>query len=413
MPNNILTPQMITREAQRILHQKLKVIGRVNRQYDSRFAKSGAKIGQTLDIRLPARYTVRENSVTLAVQDSVERKVSLPVANRFGVDMSFTTQELTMNVDDFSRQFIKPAMADLAARIEQRFLEGVYKTINNVVGTPSTQISFRTAALAKARMSHMLAPDDDRMFYVNPNSQVEFNDAVKGLFHDGDKIEEQYREGKMGRTAGFDVYEHTLIPNHTVGPLGGTPLVNGANQGSNPLTANTWTETGSLVTDGWTAAAAARLNDGDTFTIAGVFEVHPETKQNLGFLKSFTVVGAVSSDAGGNATIPIRPAIIRSGAYQNVTNAPADNAALTITGTANTTMGQNLALHKDAFAFVTADLELPGDGKFEARETFDGISMRLIRKYDINNDTLPCRIDVLCGWTSIYPELATRVVHQL
>lgn len=410
MANTILTPTMITREAQRILHQNLNIVGNMNRQYDDRFANKGAKIGTSLDLRIPPKYTVRTGS-TFSAQDVVERKVNLPVATIKGIDTTISDLEMAMSLDNFSDVILKPAMAQLAAQIEYDTVSAMYKKVPNYTGTVSSQIDYKKFQQAGQVLTENLAPSSQRCMILDPASRVEFSDAVKGLFQSSDNIDKQYKEGIVGRTGGFDVYENTMMPVHTTGTYGGTPLTNGANQGSTGAN-NAWAETSSIITDGWTVTTTV-LKAGDIITIGGVFAVHPETKVSTGVLKRFTVVSDTTTDGSGNSTFSISPAIISGGAYQNVTNRAADNQAITVLGTSATAYGQNLAFHKDAFAFVTADLEIPRGVDMAAREVFDGVSMRFVRWFDGSTGEFKSRFDVLYGYAAVYPELACRLVHQL
>lgn len=408
MANTLLTPQMITREALRILHQKLNFVGNVNRQYDSRFAQSGAKIGTTLDVRLPNKYTTRTGAA-LAAQNTVNRKVTLPVATQKGVDVNFSSVELTMDIDNFAKLILEPAMAQLAASIEADALS-MYKSVPNYVGAVNGQLDFKKFQQAGQVLTENLAPvDRNRNFTLTPKSRVEFSDAVKGLFQSSDNIEEQYREGKVGRTGGFNVYENTLLPTHSTGAFAGSGVTNGAAGISGA--GNAWAETTDVATNGWTSGQLS-LKKGDIITIADVFDVHPESKQSTGVPKRFTVVEDVT-DTAGAATIKVSPAIIAGGAYQNVNAAALTGKAITVLGTTATPYGVDLAFHRDAFIFATADLEdVSRYGAWGAREVYDGISMRVARQYDINNDLVPCRIDVLYGYVAAYPELACRHVFQ-
>ena len=400
MANTLLTIDMITREALRVLENNLTFTKQCNREYDDQFAVSGAKIGDTLRIRKPARYTVRSGTA-LSVQDYTETSVSLVLNNQKGVDISFTSKELTLSIDDFSKRVLGPAVAAVANQIDRDGLN-LYWEIANAVGTPGTTPSaLLTYLQAGEKMDNEATPrDGQRAIEVNPAAQVAIVDALKGLFHSSTEIERQYEEGTMGMTAGFKWSMDQNVFAHTVGPLGGTPLVNGASQTGT-----------SLITDGWTAAAASRLKRGDVFTIAGVNAVNPQHRQNTGQLRQFVVTADVSSDGSGNATIPIYPAMTATGAYQTVTALAADNAAITVLGAANTVTPQNMAHHRDAFVLGCADLVLPGGVDMAARVSSRqlGISLRMVRAFDINNDAFPCRLDVLYGWKAVYPELACRI----
>lgn len=400
MANTLLTPLMITREALRVLHQKLNFVARVERQYDDRFAQRGAKIGTTLNIRKPPRYTT-STGPNLSIQDSTETYVPLTVNTQRHVDLSFSSVELTMQIDDFSKRFIEPAMTQLAASIENDALS-MYKDIWSQVGSPTAPTNaLRPFLQAKKRMDDNLTPaNDERHIILNTDSEVEVVDALKGLFQSSERIREQYEGGTMGLAAGFEWQQNTLLPNQITGTLGGTPLVNGA------------TQTGSsLVTDGWTAGQTV-LKKGDIFTIQGIYGVHRETRQPFGYLQQFVATADVTADGSGNATIPISPAITTTGPFQTVSVSPADNAPITPAGVASTAYGVNLAFHKEAFTFATADLEdVSAYGAWGARAVQDGISMRLARQYAIGTDTVPTRIDVLYGFATLYPELACRVAN--
>jgi hypothetical protein len=416
MPNSILTPTMITREALRILHQKLNFVGNVNRQYDNRFAQSGAKIGTSLNIRMPPRYKSRTGP-TLAPQDHVERSTPLVVASQIGVDVSFTSVELTMSLDDFSSRVIQPAISQLAADIENQCLQQAYKLVANFTGTTSTQINYKQFQQNGALLSKQLAPSGDRCAWLTPDSTVEFNDAVKGLFQDSASVAKQYKEGMMGRTGGFDVYENTLIPSHTRGSLAGAALTTGTTLGISATT-NVWASQTDVGIDG--ASAGTTLRAGDIITISGVFDVHPESKANLGTLKRFVVQNDVTLTTTANTYVAtVKPALIygSGNAFQNAVLsgvANTDNLTVTAFGIASTAYGQNIFAHKDAFVFSTVDLEdVSQYGAWGAREVMDGISMRVAKQYDITNDAVPCRIDVLYGFAGLYPELASRNFYAL
>ena len=409
MANSILTPQIITREALRILHAESNFLTKINRQYDSRFAVSGAKIGTSLDVRLPNKFTVRTGS-NYTAQNMIERKVNLPVATIKGVDCTISDSELTLSLNDFSEQFLKPAMNQLASDIEYNAMLSMYKSVPNYVGTVASQIDYKKFQQAGQRLTEHLAPTSDRTFLLNPASRVEFSDAVKGLFQASSNIEDQYREGMVGRTGGFDVFENTMIPVHTTGTYGSTPLTNGATQGSTG-SGNAYVATSDIITDGWTSGGTS-LKAGDIVTFAGCYDVHPETKVSTGVLKKFVIVSDVS-DTTGAITMTVSPGVIAGGAYQNCSNRIADNSAITVLGTSATAYGQNLAFHKDAFTFVSADLDIPKGVDMAARERFGNISMRFVRWFDGDTGDWKARFDILHGMAALYPELACRLVHQL
>lgn len=395
MPNTILTPSMVTRECLRVLHQKLNFIGNIVRDYDDSFAKKGAKIGDTLKIRLPNQYVVRTGAA-LSAQDTTESSVSLQVATQKGVDLNFSSAELTLSLDDFSERIIEPAMSVLAASMEADALSmalDVYNNVNNI----GSALNLRQALLGRKVLNDSLAPmDNQRSFLLNTQDNVDLVDALKGLFQDSAAIKEQYKEGKMGRTSGFDFYENTLLGSQQTGTAASatTYTVNGANQ------------TGSGVV---VATGATTFKKGDIVTFAGCNRVHPETKQDTGVLQSFVVT---ADYAGGAGTLAVSPAIVTSGGAQNVSASPTNGGAVVKVGGASAIYKPSLAFHKEAFAFGTVDLVMPQGVHFAGREVMDGISMRIVQQYDINNDKFPCRLDVMYGYKTLRAQLAARILSN-
>ena len=392
MANTLLTPMAVTREALRVLHQKLNFVGSITREYDESFAKQGAKVGDTLKVRLPNQYVVRSGA-TLAAQDTTETSVDLKVQTQKGVDLNFTSVDLTLSLDEFSDRVLEPAMSVLAATIESDAMS-MYKDVWNQVNNQGAAATFAKILQGRKTLVDNLAPLAGRTANLNTQDNVDLVDALKGLFNDRTSLAKQYREGYMGRTAGFDFMENTLWPSHSRGAANGSYLSNGATQTGATIAVDTGT--GVLVV-------------GDIVTFAGVYRVHPETKQATSVLQQFVITAAY---AGGNGNISISPAIVTSGATQNVSNAIADNSAMTVAGTASTPHGLSMAYHKSAFAFATADMVMPRGVDFAAREVFDGVSMRIVRQYDINNDKFPCRLDVLYGFKTLRPQLACRLANN-
>ncbi len=390
-----LTPNQITREALRVLHQKLNFIGSINRAYDDSFAKTGAKIGDSLRIRNPNQFTVRRG-INMQTQDVNETSTSLQVANVMGVDLVFTSLELTLHIDDFSKRIIEPAMSVLAANIEADALAmglDVYSVINNI----GNQLGLNQAIDARAQLTDNLAPSGDRTLLLSTTDNASFVKDTKGLFQASDTIAKQYREGKVGVTSGFDpVYENTLLSAQQTGTAASATgyTVNGAGQTG-----------GSLVV----AAGTATFKKGDIISLTGVNRVHPETKANTGKPQTFVVT---ADYAGGAGSLSISPAIVVTGGRQNVSASPSNGANVVKIGGASAIYNPALAFHKDAFTFATADLVKPDGVDFASREVFDGISMSMVRQFQIADRSFPCRIDVLYGFKTIRPELATRILSN-
>lgn len=391
MSNTILTPTAVTREALRILHQNLVFAKNVNRQYDDSFATSGGKIGDSLKIRLPNQYTVRTGK-TIQAQDTSETSVTLQIATQKGVDVNFSSKELTLDIDDFSDRILKPAMARLAAEIESDGL-AEYANVYNSVGTAGTTPATALVALqAGQKLDEFLVPRDGmRKLILNPAGNAAMVDGLKGLFHSGDKLEDQYERGLMGKDVlGFDWYTSSHIKSLTTGSDHTTVTVNDASIASGDTSFTT---------------AGGTVTVGTVFTIADVLAVHPETKSAYSYAKQFVITAVNGNDW------TFSPAYISTGATQNVNALPVTGAAITLVGTASTSYPQNLAYHKDAFTLVTADLEdVSKYGAWSARQSYDGVSMRVARQYDINNDNVPCRLDILYAWKTVRPELACRII---
>lgn len=397
MANTNLTIDQITNESLMVLHQKANFLGTINRQYDSSFAKSGAKIGDTLRIRLPNQYTVRTGA-TLNTQDVTEQNTSLQVATQKGVDVNFSSEELTMDIDAFSKRILEPAMSVLAASIEADVMN-VYKNVWNQSDNVGAAATFAKVLGGSKILTDNLAPYSDRCLNLCTQDNVDMVDALKGLFNAQDKLSSNYKEGRLaGPFAGFDdIYENTLWPTLTTGTDDGTGdhLVNGANQ------------TGASVTH--SSNGTGTFVVGDIITFAGCNSVHPETKSDTGNLKQFVVTAAMS---GTDTTVSISPSIVTSGATQNCSASPTTTGAITKVGGASAVHNISMAYHKDAFTFATADLIMPKGVDMAARKVMDGISLRIVRNYDINNDKFPCRIDVLYGYKATRPELACRLANN-
>lgn len=387
----------MTREALRVLHQKLNFVGSITRDYDDSFAKSGAKIGDSLKIRLPNEYVVRTGA-TLSAQDTVETSVTLQVATQKGVDLNFTSVDLTLSLDDFSKRILDPAMSRLAASIEADAMN-MYKDVSQSVWNGASAITLAKVLEGRSLLQNSLAPLNDRTANLNTLDNANLVDALKGLFNDTSGIAKQYREGYMGRTAGFDFVENTMWGKHTRGAANGSyttsTLVGVLPISETPVSTMT------------VATGTGAMNVGDVFTIGNVFAVHPETKANTGTPQQFVVTAAY---AGGAGTVSFSPAIVLAGGRQNVViPTTSATAAITFAGTASTAVGTSMLYQKEAFAFATADLVMPGGVDFAAREVMDGISMRVVRQYDINNDKFPTRLDVLYGYKTLRPQLAARL----
>jgi len=395
---SLLSPTIITREALRILHANLNFIGNINKQYDPQFANSGAspsgKIGPTLTIRMPNQYTVRTGA-NLSTQDTVETSQVLTVSTQKGVDTVFSSQDLTLTIDEFSKRYLQPAMSVLATNIEADALSMILD-VYNAVDDNAAAFSYKDFANGRRILNQYLAPNMDRCATLTPGHTVSFLDAIKGFFNPQESVSRPYLTGKIGKVNGFDTYENTVLNNFQSGTAAAA-------------TGYTATLTSGSAT-AVMAAGATTFKKGDIVTFSTVFAVDPETKVSRGFLQQFVVT---ADYAGGAGNMSISPTPVTSGATQNVTNVGAGLTVAKVGGGASALYNQSLLFHPEAFTFVSADLiDVSKFGAWGSRQVMDGISMRIARQYDISTDTIPCRIDVLYGYKTLRPQLACRVIAQ-
>lgn len=410
MSNTLLTISKITNEALMVLENELTFTGQVERKYDENFAVVGAKIGNTVNVRKPGRF-IGTTGPALNVEDFVETSVPVTLSTQFHVDTQFTTQDLALSLDAFSDRVLKPAIAAIANKVDADGLTMAKNNTANTVGTagttPSALLTFLTA---QAYLDSEGAPrDGKRSCIIEPFTSASIVDSLKGLFVPSNVIADQYKKGMMGRdSGGMNWYMDQNVVNQTYGSFAGTGAI------------ATTTATGFL-TSGWAststvaliATGAVSLNVGDTIQIAGVFAVNPQNRAAYGTnkLRSFVVTTAASG-TGTTFNVVVSPAVITAGQFQNVSiPTTSATAAVTFFNKAGTVSPQNIVMHKNAFTLACADLELPDGVHFAGRASDKelGLSIRVVRQYTINNDSIPTRLDVLYGWAPLYPELACRV----
>ena len=399
MANSLLTIDMITRKALEILENNLVITRNVNRQYDDSFAVEGAKIGATLRIRLPDRALVTDGAA-LQVQDDNEQFTSLSVSSQKHIGVNFTTAEMTMQLDDFADRVLKPRISQLAASIDAD-VANAYRSVFQSVGTPGTTPATSLVLLqAQQKLNEAAAVMTPRYATVNPAANAGLVEGMKGLFNPTDTVSKQFKNGMMGTgVLGYDeVNMSQSIKTLTTGSrTNGTTSAAVTTQGANQIAL-----TG--------LGASATIRAGEVFTVANVFSVNPQTRESTGSLQQFVVTADVTASGGGAATVTVSPAIYTSSnALATVDSFPANGVAVTFLGSASTVYPQNLVYHKDAITFATADLLLPQGVDMASRAVHNGISLRVVRQYDINNDRMPCRIDVLYGYSTIRPQMACRI----
>lgn len=420
MANALITSTIITNEVLRIAHNSSVFLGNCNTDYDKAW-KGQYKPGQTVNARRPVQFTHRTGS-TANVQDVTESSVPITIQPELGIDFAVSSNDLALSIvsngtvdSAFKMRYLQPAGLKIAAILDFSVGTILKNGLHQMVGTPGTPpasvADIMNAAVPLDRMS--VPRDGMRMAAIEPTANASIIAGLATLFNNQAMLGEQYKTGVLKTSLGLDFAMSQNVPSHTVGPLGGAPLVNGAGQGliNAGSTDNPFALTTALVTNGWTAAAAPRVNQGDTYT-CGIFSVNPETKASTGVLQSFVATANASSDAAGNLTIIGSPAIIAGGAYQNVTARPASGAAIVITsGAANTTYSNNLIWHRDAITFVSPEQELPRGMDMASTASLadeGGISLRFVRGFDISLNRFVSRFDVLWGAAVVLPNFGVR-----
>ncbi len=399
--NTLLSAQEITNELLLRFKNNLGFSGAIAHTWDDKFAVEGAKIGDTLRLRDAVRFTVAKGRV-ITPQDVNESAKTLTLNTQANVSFQFTSAELTLTIDAFRARYLDSAAVALANAVDVDGLLMAYQATPNAIGTPGSPLTMLDAAWQAGEVLDLnSAPmDGKRSMVISPKVQTLTLKAAQGLFQSSNQIKQQYERGRMGTMGGFEWVMDQNTPVHQVGPLGGAPQVTTANQ------------TGStLNTSGWTAAAGLRLRKGDLFTLPGVFATNAISGAVGSDLAKFVVTADTSSDAAGNAAIPIYPPLTTSGATRTVSNSPAAGAPLTIIGTANQLTAQSIGFHESAFVIGMAPLIVPKGIHFGAsqQDPDTGVSIRIVSDYDITNDLFITRCDVLYGFAAPRPEWAVRL----
>jgi hypothetical protein len=404
--NNLLTVSWITREALRIFRNSNWLLRTINREFDDEFGRVGRKIGSTLRIRLPNDYIVRQGP-TAVPQDTTEQQTTLVLANQMGVDMSFSSAERELSLDDFSRRVIAPAVNKLAGAVAVNVMGIISQAANLVRNVDNLQTTISPTAgtwlAAGAILDQNGAPRNDRFIVMDPLTQARTVTSLMGLFNPQVKISGQYTRGTITTdTLGFDWGMDQTVQLHTTATYGVLPTVTTANQ------------TGASINV--TAVGAGGLNAGDVISFAGVNSVNRVTNQTNGVPAQFSVTARVNP---GATAIPIYPALIPFGAggvpvpYQTVDVSPAAGAAVTVATAAGEVYRQNFAYYAEAITMATAELELPRGVHEAYRETYDGISMRVISDYAVLSDQFITRLDILMGAAMVRPEWVVKVADVL
>lgn len=409
MANTTLTADIIAKEALAILDNELGWLNKIHRAYEDEFSNTvnGYKVGDTISIRRPEDGQVRVGA-TLSATDVIEGKVALTIDQQIGTDFQFSSTDLTLKIGDLSERVIKPRMSNIINYMASDVLTQMYRGTYNWVGTPGQTInSFADFAKGPERLDEMSVPMSDRCAVLSVADHWALVGAATVLNNTGAESS-AYRKGSLGMLGGVDTYMSQVTPTHTTGTRDNTtPLVNGGSQNVTYDTAkNAWTQ--SLILDGLDNAATVKA--GDVFTIADVYMVNQKTKATTDILQQFTIMADATADGSGNLTVTISPPIISAAGqpHRTVNAAPADDAAITFLGSASTNYKQNLFFHKNAMALAVVPMEMPQAAFNGSRQSYKGISVRVIPIYDGTNDISKWRLDLLYGRKLIDPRLAAR-----
>lgn len=399
MANQLITPLWTLKRTGRLAINNLKFANNVDRSYSDEFVQAGAKVGATINLRLPQRFQTTKGQA-FQQQSITDQIVPVTLTDQANVGISFSSFQMTVDVDDYTSRYIDPAAVQLANTIDYDGLSRVYQSVYNSVGTPGSNPSTNATYLAANTLLSNQAAPARRMVITNPDMQAAITNANFALFNPGSTISDSFEKGIYStNTLGFkEWYWDQNVARFTNATYGGTPLVNGANQTGT-----------SLVTDGWSSGATT-LTKGTVFTIDGVYSVNPQNYQSTGALQQFVVTQTVS-DTTGNITANISPSIITSGQLQTVTASPANNAAITVVGASGVESAQALAWAKEAVVMVMADLVMPEGGAIAERIQSKplGFSLRMAKQWNGLSDQNLCRIDCIYGWKAYRPEWICRV----
>lgn len=410
MANTLATPTWTTKETAREFYNDLTFLANVNRTYDDQYVQAGAKVGNTVNARLPQRFQATDGQA-LQLQNIFDQTVPITLTNQKNVAFGYSSAQATTELDEIRSRYTKPGGEALANAAEVLAFNAVYRDIFNAVGTlgttPSTTLVYLQAG---TKLTDQAAPLRGRVAVLDPLAMQTIANTSSTLFNPSAVIGENYKNGMFGRRQlGIDEwYQDPIRPTHTSGTFtASTPIMSGAGQ------------TGSTISiTGW-ANGATTLKKGDILTIAGVNTVNPLAYSSVGRLQQFVITADTADAAGATATLPISPSIITSGQLQTVDATAANGAAVTVWsanpagGTLATTQSpQSFVYHPDAFAFVMADLKKPGAGAeaTSVRSKSLGFAIRMVEQYQIGTDQNPSRLDILIGAATLQARLACRVV---
>lgn len=407
MANEFATPNHVMRRVARRLVNNCVYASRQNvmRDYDDEYYHRGVKMGDTITLRLPQRYEASVGAV-MNPTPLTDQTVTLTITDQTNIGFEYGSWASTLEVQDYMERYADPAVDQLVNNIDFTGLSRIYKQIAKVVGTPGNVPTANSVyTLAKTKLVEAAVPRPYKAF-LTADAHGQLANANVAIFNPQAQHSANFRKGMFsGPALGIEEwFEDENIFTHTVGALGGTPVVSGGGQSGATINLS-----------GATASVTGYFKEGDVIQFATVYDVNPLSRQSTNRLKDFVVTADTDSDGGGLVAVPIAPSIVQSGPFQNASGTPANGDAVTTFGHASSyagvSMRQGIVGHKEAAALVMADLELPR-GLWVAERISNaklGISIRMLKDHDIINDVSPARLDTAHGWKAIRQELAERV----
>ena len=403
MPNQILTHQMLAREAAAMMTEEMNFLSNINRGREEEFQSqpNGYRKGDKVDIGIPPVPTVYDGTNFAgggAAPDQKEQKVTLQLSTQKHVPLTFTAKEKALSLSAFKERFLRPAMNSLGSVVQADLIQRAVLATPNVVGNPgSLPSTFKTYGQARSSMERFLAPGGDRTLLISSDASNELADAIENQQNPTDTGNKAFKEGYITRAQMFDMYENQSLPVFANGTATGF-TVNGAGQTG-----------GNLNIGGLTAGQT--ILKGTVFSLPNVFSTHPILGASTGKLRQF-VVTADFTAGGTTGTISIFPELSVTTAAQvgTVSALPSNGAAATLVGSANTGYRQELAFHKDAFTAAFAPLPILASCEGYTA-TVGGFSVRVMTFGNGQSDTESTRIDVLYGFAAVRPDHAVRVTE--
>lgn len=415
MSNQLLTNQVLSRETLMVLKNDLVILPHFYRDADSEFGKKGGKIGDTFYMRKPQRFIGRDGQA-YSPEGLSDTQVPITINQQSGVDFEFSTAEKYLSIDDFKSRYLDKAAQSIANKLDLRCAQMAVQNTANLVGTVGVTpgLSSSDAFLIYSQAGQILQEGGFPLkggnftMALTAKARVGWNTFSKAFFNPTAALAEQWKTGQISNALNYDWFVDENLPTQTIGALGGTPVVDGANQTGT-----------SIATRGWSNSIAGLLQVGDVISYPSVFNVNPQSRLSTGEPFKQVVQAIAASDGGGLSTLSLFPALVPSGQYQNCTASPADGALISVNGVAAAGQGaiagvasrQMLLWHPEAFAFMSFPGDVPQDNDqgYEARDKEIGVSLRFVRVFDAVRDQWPCRFDVYYGTSPMYPEGACRI----